>query len=142
MMFRIPRATAGAALAALAVITAAGAAAAAPRLPNTYCEVKKVSTCTPEGACKPLGDVLGQKVPGRITIDFENRIISEPHGSGWINSARIGTLARSAGQLIAHGIEGPFSWQILISDKDGSMSYTAATADLVVSAFGSCTNEP
>lgn len=137
-MLRILNGAVGAAF----ILVGVGPAAGAPRLPNAYCEVKKVSTCTPDGVCKALGDVLGQKVPGRITVDFENRVISEPHGTGWTNSARIGTLARSAGQMVAHGIEGPFSWQILINDKDGAMSYTAATADLIVTAFGTCTDEP
>lgn len=129
------------AAAALATFALAAPAAAAS-LPSAYCEVKAVATCTPDGACKPMGDVLGAKVAGKITVDFDNRVISEPHATGWTRSAHIGTLARASGQTIAHGIEGPFAWQILINDKDGAMSYVASTADLVVTAFGKCTDAP
>jgi hypothetical protein len=135
-----PAAIPAATLIAVTCISSAGAAAIS--LPNAYCEVKAVSTCTPDGGCKAVGDVLGAKVPSRITIDYDNRVISEPHGQGWTLSAHIGTLARAGGQTIAHGIEGPFAWQVLVYDKDGSMSYVASTADVVVSAFGKCTDKP
>jgi hypothetical protein len=135
-----PAAIAAATLVAWASISSADATAVS--LPNAFCEVKAVSTCTPDGACKAVGEVLGAKVPARITIDYDNRVISEPHGQGWTQSAHIGTLARAAGQTIAHGIEGPFAWQVLVYDKDGSMSYVASTADVIVSAFGKCTDKP
>lgn len=131
---------AAAALAAWSPVLSAEAAAIS--LPDAFCEVKAVSTCTPDGGCKAIGDVLGAKVPAHITIDYDNRVISEPQGSGWTRSAHIGTLARAAGQTIAHGIEGPFAWQIIVYDKDGSMSYVASTADVVVSAFGKCSDKP
>jgi hypothetical protein len=141
----MPQALTSAAFAAAALVAVtciSPSEAAALSLPNAYCEVKAVSTCTPDGGCKAVGDVLGAKVPARITIDYDNRVISEPHGQGWIRSAHIGTLARAAGQTIAHGIEGPFAWQVLVYDKDGSMSYVASTADVVVSAFGKCSDQP
>jgi hypothetical protein len=49
-----------------------------------------------------------------------------------------GAIASSSGQLVMHGIDGPFSWQMLIHDGSEIAALSFASSDATISAFGTC----
>ena len=51
---------------------AKGAAA----IPTLHCEFKAMSACSPDGDCKEGNEVAGIKVPVKVTVDFENSVVS------------------------------------------------------------------
>jgi hypothetical protein len=49
--------------------------------------------------------------------------------------------ADSGDQLIVHGIDGAFGWQMAIHNGSPAASITFASADSVITGFGTCTNK-
>jgi hypothetical protein len=56
--------------------------------------------------------------------------LSMTQGIIWVNTA---------GQMIIHGVDGAFGWQLTIHDESEAASI--ATVDTALSGFGSCTNK-
>jgi hypothetical protein len=50
-------------------------------------------------------------------------------------------LADSADQLIVHGIDGAFGWQLVIHNESQAASISFGTADAAIMGFGTCTNK-
>lgn len=113
---------------------------AAP-IPALGCEFKSFSACTPDGSCKTGGDVAGLTVPLKVTIDFENNVLSAIDEAGSPRTDKFDSVAASGGQLIVHGIDGAYGWQLLIHDESEGASLTFATADSILSGFGACTKK-
>jgi hypothetical protein len=114
-----------------------GGAAEHPPIPTLHCEFPTAHSCAREGQCKP-GDSAGSKLPLKVTVDFENSVVASTDESGFARADKIDSIASSSGQLVMHGIDGPFSWQLLIHDESEIASLTFATSDATISAFGSC----
>jgi hypothetical protein len=57
---------------------------------------------------------------------------------GFPRSDKIDAIASSSGQLVMHGIDGPFSWQMLIHDGSEIAALSFASSDATISAFGTC----
>ena len=112
-----------------------------PPIPALKCEFKSFSTCTPDGTCKTGGDVAGLKVPMMVTIDFENSVVSAVDETGAPRTDKFDSAAASGGQLILHGIDGAFGWQLLIHDDSPGASLIFATADSTLSGFGTCATQ-
>jgi hypothetical protein len=91
-----------------------------------------------KGSCAPLDNLKGEKLPVKVTVDFEAGIVAGVDREGWVNATRIGMLARTADQLILHGVDGAVAWQMFIYDKSGVMSLSLATADRAELGFGNC----
>ena len=47
----------------------------------------------------------------------------------------------SADQLIVHGIDGAFGWQLVIHNESQAASISFGTADAAIMGFGTCTNK-
>ncbi len=107
-------------------------------IPALKCEFKSFSACTPDGACKTGGDVAGLTVPLKVTVDFENGVVSAVDQNGSPRTDKFDSAAGSGGQLILHGIDGAFGWQLLIHDESQGASLSFATADSTLSGFGTC----
>jgi hypothetical protein len=52
-------------------------------IPALHCEFKAVSACSPDGACKPGKDMAGMPLPLKVTVDFENTVVSAVDDSGF-----------------------------------------------------------
>ena len=111
--------------------------AAAP-IPTLHCDFKAMSACTPDGDCKEGDEVAGIKVPVKATVDFENSVVAAVDESGYARTDKFDGVAETADQLIIHGIDGPFGWQLLIHKDSEAASMSFATADVLIGGFGTC----
>jgi hypothetical protein len=129
----------GAMAAAQAETPAAGAKAETPApIPTLHCDFKAMSACTPDGDCKEGDEVAGIKVPIKATVDFENGVVAAVDESGYARTDKFDGVAESGDQLVIHGIDGPFGWQLLIHKSSEAASMSFATADVMIGGFGTC----
>lgn len=128
------------AIAAAQAETPAGDTKAAARkpIPTLHCDFKAMSACTPDGDCKEGDEVAGIKVPVKATVDFENSVVAAVDESGYARTDRFDGVAETADQLIIHGIDGAFGWQLLIHKDSEAASMSFATADVLIGGFGTC----
>jgi hypothetical protein len=119
--------------------TPAGAAASSQApIPTLHCEFKAMSACAPDGDCKEGAEVAGIKVPVKVTVDFENSVVSAVDDSGFARTDKFDGVAETADQLVMHGIDGPFGWQLLLHKSSNEASMSFATADSLIGGFGTC----
>jgi hypothetical protein len=118
--------------------TAGTAAASQAPIPTLHCEFKAMSTCAPDGDCKEGAEVSGIKVPVKVTVDFENSVVSAVDDSGFARTDKFDGVAETADQLVMHGIDGAFGWQLLLHKSSDAASMSFATADSLIGGFGTC----
>jgi hypothetical protein len=112
-----------------------------PAIPTLRCEMKTLTACSPDGVCKANEQVQGMKLPLRLTVDFENSVVAAVDETGYSRTDKMDAVIKTQDQLMLHGVDGEFGWQLLISDKTEIASLVMSTADITVSAFGACTNK-
>ena len=59
--------------------------------------------------------------------------------SGFARTDKFDGVAETADQLVIHGIDGAFGWQLLIHKNSEAASMSFATADVLIGGFGTCT---
>ena len=112
--------------------TATGASTTpTPPIPTLHCEIKAVMVCTPDGSCKPGTDAAGMTLPLKVTVDFENSVVAAADDSGFARTDKFDTVADSANQLMIHGIDGAFSWQLVLASQSEAASMTFASRELI-----------
>ena len=121
-----------------AAATAGEAAATQAPIPTLHCEFKAMSACSPDGDCKEGNEVAGIKVPVKVTVDFENSVVSAVDDTGFARTDKFDGVAETADQLVMHGIDGPFGWQLLLHKSSDAASMSFATADALIGGFGTC----
>lgn len=121
--------------------TATGAATTPAPIPTLHCEIKAVMVCTPDGSCKHGAAAAGMTLPLKITVDFENSVVAAADDSGFARTDKFDTVADAANQLMIHGIDGAYSWQLVLANQSEAASMTFASADSSLSGFGTCTNK-
>ena len=119
----------------------AAAAATPTPIPTLHCEFKTVNECSPDGACKGGKDLAGMPLPLKVTVDFENTVVSAVDETGFARTDKFDAAADSAGQLIIHGIDGAFGWQLTVADSSEAASIAFTSADASLSGFGTCTSK-
>ena len=80
-------------------------------------------------------------LPLKVTVDFENTVVSAVDDTGFPRTDNFDAAADSGDQLIVHGIDGAFGWQMAIHNGSPAASITFASADSVITGFGTCTNK-
>ncbi|MGA7544679.1 MAG: hypothetical protein WBW08_02450 [Methyloceanibacter sp.] len=116
-------------------------AATATPIPTLHCDFKTVSACSPDGTCKAGKDLAGMPLPLKVTVDFENTVVAAVDETGYARTDNIDAVADSADQLIVHGIDGAFGWQLVIHNESQAASISFGTADAAIMGFGTCTNK-
>lgn len=116
----------------------AAAPAKQPPIPTLHCDFKAMSACTPDGDCKEGAEVAGIKVPVKVTVDFENGVVAAVDETGYARTDKFDGVAETADQLVMHGIDGAFGWQLLIHKSSEAASMSFATADSLIGGFGTC----
>jgi hypothetical protein len=114
---------------------------AATPIPTLHCDFKAVSACAPDGTCKPGKDLAGMPLPLKVTVDFENTVVAAVDETGYARTDNFDAAADSADQLMIHGIDGAFGWQLIIHNASEVASISFAAADAVITGFGTCTNK-
>lgn len=82
-------------------------------------------------------------LPFKVTVDFENTVIAVAavDETGYARTDNVHAVADSADQLIVHGIDGAFGWQLVIHNESQAASISFGTADATITGFGTCTNK-
>jgi hypothetical protein len=80
-------------------------------------------------------------LPLKVTVDFENTVVAAVDETGYARTDNIDAAADSAAQLIVHGIDGAFGWQLVIHNESQAASISFGTADATITGFGTCTNK-
>ena len=117
------------------------AAPDAPPIPTLHCEFKTVNACSTDGACKAGKDLAGMPLPLKVTVDFENTVVSAIDDTGYARTDNIDAVADSGGQLMIHGIDRAFGWQIVLHQTSPAASISFASADTVIAGFGTCSQK-
>ena len=113
----------------------------APPIPTLHCEIKAVMVCTPDGSCNPGTDAAGMTLPLKVTVDFENSVVAAADDSGFARTDKFDSVADAAGQLMIHGIDGAYSWQLVLANQSQAASMTFASADSSLTGFGTCSDK-
>src|SRR5262245_10290857 len=87
------------------------AATEAQPIPTLHCEFKSVNACSTDGTCKGGNDLAGMPLPLKVTVDFENTVVSAIDDTGYARTDNIDAVVESGGQLMVHGIDRVFGWQ-------------------------------
>ena len=114
-----------------------GDAAAQKPIPTLHCEFKAMSACTPDGDCKEGTEVAGIKIPVKVTVDFENSVVSAVDETGFARTTSSTASPRpptssscTASTVLSAGSS------VHKSTEAASMSF--ATADFLIGGFGTC----
>jgi hypothetical protein len=126
---------------ALAQTTPEPAADAAPPIPTLHCDFKSMNSCMAGKPCVADEKIEGMSLPLKVTVDFENSTVGSVDEEGYARVDKFDSVAKSADQLIVHGIDGAFGWQLTIHDNSDAASISLATADASLIGFGSCRNK-
>jgi hypothetical protein len=96
------------------------AAAATPApIPTLHCEFKTVNECLPDGTCKGGKDLAGMPLPLKVTVDFENTVVSAVDQTGFARTDKFDAAADSS--------------------EAASIAFNSADASLT--GFGTCTSK-
>jgi hypothetical protein len=117
------------------------AATEAQPIPTLHCEFKTANVCSTDGTCKPGNEAAGMPLPLRVTVDFENTVVAAIDASGYARTDNIDAVVDSGGQLMIHGIDRAFAWQMVFHQASPAASISFASADTVISGFGTCSNK-
>ena len=66
-------------------------------IPTLHCEFKAVTACTADGTCKAGDNLAGMPLPLKVTVDFENTVVSAIDDTGYARTDNIDAVADSAG---------------------------------------------
>jgi len=126
---------------AFAETTTEPPAEAAPPIPTLHCDFKAMNSCMAGQPCVADEKIAGMSLPLKVTVDFENSTVGSVDEDGYARVDKFDTVAKSADQLIVHGIDGAFGWQLTIHDNSDAASISLSTADQSLVGFGSCRNK-
>ena len=126
---------------AFAQTSAEPPAEAAPPIPTLHCDFKSMNSCAPGKSCIADDKIAGMSLPLKVTVDFENGVAGSVDEDGYARADKFDSVAHSADQLIIHGIDGAFGWQLTVHDGSDAASLSMTTADTSLIGFGSCSNK-
>jgi hypothetical protein len=112
-----------------------------PPIPTLHCDFKSMNSCAAGKPCVADEQIEGMSLPLKVTVDFENSTVGSLDEDGYARVDKFDTAAKSADQMIIHGIDGAFGWQLTIHDNSDAASLSLATADTSLIGFGSCRNK-
>lgn len=107
-------------------------------IPRLHCEMKTVIACEATGVCKSGAEIQGMKLPMLVSVDFENGIVSSIGPEGFPRTDKTDAVIKTGEQIMLHGVDGEFAWQLAIADQSEVASVVMSTADVSISAFGTC----
>jgi hypothetical protein len=68
-------------------------------------------------------------------------VVSAIDDTGYARTDNIDAVADSGGQLMIHGIDRAFGWQIVLHQTSPAASISFASADTVIAGFGTCSQK-
>lgn len=114
---------------------------APPPIPTLHCDFKSMNSCMAGQPCAADEKIAGMSLPLKVTVDFENSMVGSVDEDGYARADKFDTVAKSADQLIIHGIDGAFGWQLTVHDNSDAASISLMAADASIVGFGTCRNK-
>jgi hypothetical protein len=105
---------------------------------SAHCTIAKAFVCKADGACAPATEIGEVKLPNKVTLDFQNRVMMSLAKDGFPVSSSISTLIGADKQLIAQGVDDGVGWIFHGSGRDMTATFAMASNHTVLSAFGTC----
>ena len=113
---------------------------AAPDKPprSAACTVAKAMTCKEDATCTPATAIGEIKLPMKVTIDFQNRVMMSTDNDGFAVASPIATLVGGNGEVVLQGIDRGVGWIMHGSRNNLKMSFAMTSHDTILTAFGTC----
>ena len=105
---------------------------------SAACIVAKAVTCKPDATCAPVAAVGEIKLPMKVTIDFQNRVMMSVDNDGYPVASPIGTAVGGNNQVIIQGVDHGVGWTLHGSAADLKVSFAMVSHEAVLSGFGTC----
>ena len=102
------------------------------------CAVIEAFECNQEQDCDE-GNLEAMNIPQFVRIDFENRKLSTPEGTGEKREAEINNFVRDNGMLILQGVQNGRGWSIAVAEDTGKLTATSSGGLGGFVIFGACT---
>jgi hypothetical protein len=101
-----------------------------------FCTVTSANIC--KGASCSKTETFGDlKLPVKLLIHFESRVIASTSQDGFPHLSPIADLAKVGDSLVLNGIDG-VGWMIHVSTTNPQMSFAIATNEAVLTGIGTC----
>ncbi|MFC3695450.1 hypothetical protein [Chenggangzhangella methanolivorans] len=133
------------AAAALAAVLGQPAFAQAPTAPQAADDDNRPMDCTiaaayfcKEGGCSKTESFGDLKLPGRLLVNFESRVIASVTADGLPHITPIGTYAVVGDAQIIQGVEGGTGWMVHVNKADGDLNFTVTSDDNTLIGDGTC----
>ena len=134
-------------LAASTMALSQGSSAAAPKASEAMpdkpprsaaCTVAKAMLCKSDATCTPATTIGEIKLPMKVTIDFQNRVLMSVDNDGFPVASPIAGLVGGNKQVVLQGIDRGVGWTMHGSASDLKVSFAMTSHETVLSAFGTC----
>ena len=100
--------------------------------------VTKAMTCKADATCTPATAIGEIKLPMKVAIDFQNRVMMSTDNDGFAVASPIGTLVGGNGEVVLQGIDRGVGWIMHGSRNNLKVSFAMTSHDTILSAFGTC----
>lgn len=107
-----------------------------PHIP-LFCTVTSANICSGE-TCKKTETFGDLKLPTKVLIHFESRVIASTSEDGFPHLSPVADLAKVGDGLILTGIDGGVGWMIHVGLKSPKMTFAIATNEQVLTGIGTC----
>ena len=119
--------------------------AQAPAAPQAADEDNRPLDCTiaaayfcKEGGCSKTETFGDLKLPARLLVNFESRVIASVTSDGLPHITPISTYAAAGDSHIIQGVEGGTGWMVHLNKADGDMNFTVTSDDNTLIGDGTC----
>ena len=102
------------------------------------CVPGPVFHCVADGGCNS-GAPEDENIPDFIEVDLKRKTLAATRASGEDRSTPIKSQAREAGYIYLQGVENGRSFNMVISESTGDLTFTVAADGETATMFGDCT---
>jgi hypothetical protein len=113
--------------------------AAAQELPHAplFCTVTVAHSCT--GAACSKSETFGNlKLPLKLLIHFDSRVIASTSGEGFPHLSQIASFAKTGNDYVLQGVDHASGWMVHLDEGGAKMSFALTTNAVALIATGSC----
>lgn len=91
-----------------------------------------------EGGCSKTETFGDLKLPSRLLVHFDSRVIASVTSDGLPHVTPISTYAVAGDSHIIQGVEGGTGWMVHLNKADGDMNFTVTSDDNTLIGDGTC----
>lgn len=102
-----------------------------------FCTINTAHSCTGDACTKAqtFGDL---KLPAKILIQFDSRVIASTSNEGFPHVSQIASFAKTGNDYVLQGVDHASGWMIHLDEGGAKMSFALTTNAIALIATGSC----